>query len=153
MSACKLLPTALCECLLCDFVENFQCASAPLLSTSKVFLWELHLKQMIVFPDIIGHLRSSICLTLLSSQHAPSQTVASLIYMGTRRTQLNLKPGPVYSNHVNRSNILLPKLTSFHLAADFTRCLLYERGDFGRRWVSSFDVPILSPPLACLILY
>ncbi|KAK1878606.1 Apoptosis regulator Bcl-2 [Dissostichus eleginoides] len=33
------------------------------------------------------------------SQRAPSQTVASLIYMVHGEHYLNLKPGPVYSNH------------------------------------------------------
>lgn len=134
------------------FVENFHCGSVPFLLTSKVFLWELHLKQIIVFVDIIGHLRSSMCSALLS-QHALSQTVASLIYMGAWRTQLNLKPGPMYSNHVNRSNILLPKLTSFHLAADFTRHRLNEKVDCERRVASSFDVLILSSLLTSLILF
>lgn len=120
--------------------------------TSKVFLWELHLKRIIVFVDIIGHLRSSMCSALLS-QHALSQTVASLIYMGAWRTQLNLKPGPMYSNHVNRSNILLPKLTSFHLAADFTRHRLNEKVDCERHVASSFDVLILSSLLTSLILF
>lgn len=39
----------------------------------------------------------------------------------------------MFSNHVNRSTVLLPKLTSFfHSAADVTRRLLCERGDLER---------------------
>lgn len=89
----------------------------------------------------------------LSARHALSQTVASLIYMSTWRTRLNLKPGPVCSNHVNRSNILLPKLTSFHLVASFTRHRLNEKGDCERHVASSFDVLTLSSLLTSLILF
>lgn len=60
------------------FSVLFQLHSPPLQSR---FLREPYLKRMIVFSDIIGHLRCSICCSLFSSQHAPSQTLASLIYM------------------------------------------------------------------------
>lgn len=125
-------------------------SSPPLLFPSKVFLRERRLKRMIVFSDIIGHLRSSIC----SAWRAPSRTVASLIYMGVHgERDLNLKPGPVRSNHVNRSDILLPKLDKLSFSGPgFTRRLLYERGACERRRASGFDVLILSPLPACSTL-
>lgn len=77
-----------------------------------------------------------LCSALLCLQRALSQTAASLIYMGTWRT--NLKPGLMYANHVNCYNILLPKLTSFHLVAGFTWCLLNESRDYVKHWASHF---------------
>lgn len=78
------------NCLGCDSVEKkkIQRVLAPLPPTSKGFLRELSLKQIIVFPDINGHLRSSGS----SARSTLFQTVASLIYMGTQRVPQNLKP-------------------------------------------------------------
>lgn len=86
------------------------------LLTSKVFLRELHLKQTIVFSDIIGHLSSSICSAPLTACPVPDCGLSHLHGLHGEH-YLTLKLSLVYSNHVNRSNILLPKLTSFHLAA------------------------------------
>lgn len=124
----SLLSTIDRRCLLCDFVENFQRAPVPLLSTSKVFLRELHLKQMIVFSDIIGHLRSSIC-SLLAACPVPDCGLSHLHGYKENTAEPETWP-PCRTHHVNHSNILLPKLTSFHLASDFTRCLLYEKEDY-----------------------
>lgn len=126
-------------------MEIFPCGSAPLPSTSKVLLRELHLKRIIVFSDIIGHLRSSICL-------APSPTVASLIYMGTRRTLLNLKPGL----HVLRSRKPLHCLAAKTDKLFFIRrptlqdvFCVKEETLRGTLHASGFDVRILSPSLTC----
>lgn len=126
------------NCFYYDLVEIFQSVSAPLLSTSKGVPEGASHQTDYCFLRHYGtseilHLPAVLC----SACSVPfSQTAASLIYMGTRRT--NLKPGPMYANHVNCYNILLPKLTSFHLAAGFTQCLLDESGDYVRHWASRF---------------
>lgn len=77
---------------------------------------------------------------LSSSQRAPSQNVASLIYMDFHREhRWTWNLAPVCSKHSNRSNYLLPKLTCFHLVDDYPAltfcCFLFcWQNELSIRW-------------------
>lgn len=112
-------------------------SSSPL---QRLLLREAYLKRMIVFTDSIRHRSSSMCAP--SSQRAPSQNVASLIYMDFHREhRWTWNLAPVCSNHSNRSDYLLPKLTCFHLVDDYPAlmfcCFLFRwQNELSIRWRS-----------------
>lgn len=105
LSKCCNFPHSVVRCVHFDFLKDFL---LPLLLWG-IFPRELNLTEMIVYSDIICDL-----------WYVPD---SGLFYLHgpTAWSETWLARSPI-----NLSNMLLPQLTSFHLAADFTTLLLYE---------------------------
>lgn len=121
-TVCSCVSTTGSEYLLCDFVESFQCFFSSILLHFKAVSWGSRTSSGWLFSLTLSDIWDAQSAALCSPHSMPRPRLWPLSFTWpTRGTQLHLKPGPVFSNHVNRSGILLPKLTSFHLGADWNR--------------------------------
>lgn len=98
----------------------------------------------------IGHRRSSMCSA--PSQRAPSQTVVSLIYMGSRRTLPEPETWPRVLQSRKPLQYLVAETDKLSFSEPYKTSPVWK-GRNERHWAYSFDVLIPSPSPTCLILY